>query len=34
MYWLIAIWFASVAALSIMAGGFGTIMHMAGMSSH
>ncbi|MBI6658180.1 DUF2474 domain-containing protein [Pseudomonas carnis] len=33
MFWLIAIWLASVAALGIVASGIRGIMHMAGMSS-
>jgi hypothetical protein len=34
VFWLIAIWLVSVAALGIVAGGIRAIMHMAGMSSH
>ena len=32
--WLIAIWFASVATLGIVASGIRGLMHMAGMTSH
>ena len=34
VFWLIAIWFASVLALGIVASGLRGMMHMAGMSSH
>ena len=34
VFWLIAIWFASVLALGILASGLRWMMHMAGMTSH
>ncbi len=34
VFWLIAIWFASVIALGIVASGLRWVMHMAGMTSH
>lgn len=34
VFWLIAIWFASVIALGIVASCFRWLMHMAGMTSH
>ncbi|MBI6563535.1 DUF2474 domain-containing protein [Pseudomonas synxantha] len=34
VFWLIAIWFASVLALGVFASGLRGRMHMAGMTSH
>lgn len=34
VFWLIAIWLASVATLGIVGSGIRGLMHMAGMTSH
>jgi len=34
VFWLIAIWLASVTTLGVVASGIRGLMHMAGMTSH